>query len=40
LKIFIFRNPVLNKSFDVLPQTKDDNNSSDDHVSNKIKSFD
>jgi hypothetical protein len=25
---------VLNKSFDVLPQTKDDNNSSDDHTKN------
>jgi hypothetical protein len=33
---FYFRNPMLNKSFDVLPQVKDDNTHSDDHVSNKI----
>ncbi len=32
---------MLNKSFDVLPQVKDDNNNpSDDYVSNKIKRFD
>ena len=28
----MFRNPVLNKSFDVLPQMKDDNATSDDQV--------
>lgn len=32
----LFRNPVLNKSFDVLPQMKDDRNASDDHVSQKF----
>jgi hypothetical protein len=34
--LFCFRNPMLNKSFDVLPQIKDDNTHSDDHVSNEI----
>ncbi len=32
-EIMFFRNPVLNKSFDVLPQVKDDDTPSADQVS-------
>lgn len=33
LKIIFCRNPVLNKSFDILPEIKDDDPSSDNSVS-------
>lgn len=42
IKFVFFRNLVLNKSFDVIPQIKDNENGFDDHVNKnkKIKLFD